>query len=116
MVHQTESSPLSHGVESESCRKSSAHHGLTTRTLPFITILLFIGYCWVFVSSLTFLWNHSTTSNYTHNSPSFVFIEAANICYTISSTDPTVCSGNGTCIALNTCQCYPGYSGKFTFE
>jgi len=32
-------------------------------------------------------------------------------CYGLQVSDSKVCSGNGTCAGLNTCYCYPGYSG-----
>ncbi|NVK82972.1 MAG: hypothetical protein HWE21_01555 [Cytophagia bacterium] len=42
----------------------------------------------------------------------FFYIKAKNIlcdgsfdCYGVSANDPTACSGNGTCIAANTCEC-----------
>lgn len=33
------------------------------------------------------------------------------ICYTLLATNPLVCSGNGTCVAPNKCNCTANYTG-----
>ena len=36
----------------------------------------------------------------------------AQTCFGLLSSDPSVCSGQGTCIAPDTCVCNVGYSGS----
>ena len=42
----------------------------------------------------------------------FVIVKCVSFtCYGIPSTQPNVCSGNGICIAQDTCQCNPNFNG-----
>ncbi len=38
-------------------------------------------------------------------------VRAQETCFGIPDNDPDVCSGNGICIAPDTCSCYAGYAG-----